>query len=224
MDAKSKIKSAKPSPYLPTFIFLLITFAISLSYGFFNSNFNMTTVIRAGRIIHVIKYPLLGVLVYIIVTIIISLLAIGYLWFAIKISRSQPTVTSDIFSSFYMPLKVIGLSFMIGIFVMLWSLLLIIPGIVAAYRYRMAFFILYDNPDIGIMQCISQSKEMMKGHKAELFVLDLSFFGWALLGVLTLYILYIWLLPYIVVTQINFYDALCRNNTSPGYGQQGSAY
>lgn len=69
-----------------------------------------------------------------------------------------------------------------GIFIFLWSLLLIIPGIIAAYRYRMALYLLLDNPNMSVYQCIRESKRMMVGHKAELFVLDLSFLGWYILS------------------------------------------
>lgn len=95
-----------------------------------------------------------------------------------------------------------------SIFVLLWSLLLIIPGIIAALSYSMSFYILYDNPQMTSMEALRASKEMMRGYKGKLFLLYLSFIGWALLCVLTLGIGYLWLAPYIQTATANFYDNL----------------
>jgi uncharacterized membrane protein len=89
-----------------------------------------------------------------------------------------------VFNGFEYYLKTLGLALVIGMFVFLWSLLLIIPGIVACFRYSQAFFILADDPTKGIMQCINESKERMEGNKGSLFVLNLSFIGWLILAAL----------------------------------------
>ena len=72
----------------------------------------------------------------------------------------------------------------------------------------MAFFIKIDNPDIGAMDAIRQSKAMMHGHKGRLFVLGLSFIGWALLCIPTPVIGLLWLYPYFTSTIVNFYEDL----------------
>ena len=72
-----------------------------------------------------------------------------------------------------------------------------IPGIVAAYRYRFAMLNLCENPEIGVMEALSMSKAQTLGFKWQLFVLDLSFIGWNILVGLTLGILDIWVAPYI---------------------------
>ena len=83
-------------------------------------------------------------------------------------------------------------------FTLLWCLLLLIPGIVAAYAYRMVPFILAENPDMPAREVIARSREMMKGNKWRAFVLDLSFLGWIILGVVTLGLgLVFWTEPYI---------------------------
>lgn len=97
---------------------------------------------------------------------------------------------------------------LIGIFIFLWSLLLIIPGIIAAYRYSMAFYILNDNPKMGAMDALRESKKMMVGYKGKLFFLSLSFIGWTILSVLTLGIGFLWLIPYMNTTTANFYQNL----------------
>lgn len=101
--------------------------------------------------------------------------------------------------------KALLLQLVTGFFVFLWSLLFIIPGIVAMFRYAMAPYIMAQNPDIGVMEAIRQSKEMMRGHKWQLFVLQLSFIGWAFLCLFTLGLGYLWLNPYIGAANAAFY-------------------
>lgn len=107
------------------------------------------------------------------------------------------------------------LSLLVGIFTFLWALLLIIPGIIASLSYSQAFYILSDNPQIGVMDAIRQSKEMMKGRKWKYFVLQLSFIGWGLLSVLSLGIGFLWLIPYIQTTEANFYNDLKFSSLTP---------
>ena len=72
------------------------------------------------------------------------------------------------------------------IYIFLWTLLFIIPGIIKSYSYRMVPYILIENPDIAPNEAIARSRDMMHGHKGATFVLDLSFIGWVLLGVISL--------------------------------------
>ena len=80
--------------------------------------------------------------------------------------------------------------------VFLFTLLLVIPGIIKGYGYALVSYILADNSDIDSKEALRLSEEMMKGHKWELFVFGLSFIGWHLLAILTLGILEIWIMPY----------------------------
>ena len=114
----------------------------------------------------------------------------------------------DLFTGIRYVLKILGLCIMMLIFELLWSALLLIPGIIAGFRYSQALFILADNPDKGIMQCIRESKEMMKGHKFEYFVLNLSFILWDLLVIVTFGLAAIYVKPYIIVTLANYYNAI----------------
>ena len=137
-----------------------------------------------------------------------SILSFGFFSYFLKISRDQEVTYKEVFSRSNLALFFIGLTFAISVFVSLWSLLLIIPGIIASIAYRMAYFIKLDNPDIGVLDAIIKSKELMRGHKWDFFVLQLSFLGWVILGALTLGILYFWLIPYMAVTEANFYNDL----------------
>ena len=87
-------------------------------------------------------------------------------------------------------------------------MLLVIPGIIASYRYSQAFYLLADNDDMTALEALRASKEMMKGYKWKLFVLSLSFIGWILLAAVTLGIGYIFLSPYINTAYTNFYEYL----------------
>ena len=104
--------------------------------------------------------------------------------------------------------KSIALSFLVGIFVLLWCLLLVIPGIIMAYAYSQSFRILCENPEMSPMECIKESKRIMKGRKMDLFVLQLSFIGWILLVCVTFGIAAIYVYPYMQLAETNFYHRI----------------
>lgn len=137
-----------------------------------------------------------------------GLFTFGYLSFFLKISRNEDVEINELWSKTSMFMTFIAAAILISLFTTLWTLLLIIPGIIAAYSYQMTLYILLDNPDMNVMDAIKESKRMMKGHKMDYFVLQLSFIGWIILGIFTLGILYLWLVPYMSVTMCNFYNNL----------------
>ncbi len=99
--------------------------------------------------------------------------------------------------------------FVMNLFIFLWSLLFIIPGIIKSFSYAMTMYILIDEPETEMMDAITKSREMMDGHKFRYFVLQLSFIGWALLCALfTLGIGFLWLTPYMQLTMAGFYNDL----------------
>ncbi len=100
-----------------------------------------------------------------------------------------------------------------ALFVWLWSLLFVIPGIVKQYSYSMAFYIKVDHPDYDWRACLNESKRITMGHKGELFMLDLSFIGWAFVCVFTFGIGYLWLIPYVNATKAEYYEALRGKDT-----------
>ena len=99
---------------------------------------------------------------------------------------------------------------MSGIFTFLWSLLFVIPGIIKTYAYSMAYFVKADHPEYGWNQCLKTSIALMKGNKWRLFVLDLSFIGWYLVGALCLGIGTLWVTPYHQAARAQFYCGLTR--------------
>lgn len=133
-------------------------------------------------------------------------LTLGYAMFAISLFRRRDTSPAEVFYGFERYGKAFGLYIVMSIFVLLWSLLLLIPGIIAALRYSLCFYILADHPNMGIMEALNESKRLMRGNKWKLFCLYLSFLGWAILGIVTFGIGYLWLMPYFEVTMVSFYD------------------
>ncbi len=121
--------------------------------------------------------------------------------------RGNPSV-SQIVQGFQRFGTATGAYLLMLIFIVLWGLLLIIPGILAAYAYSMTFFLLVDDPSLGPMEAITRSKEMMRGAKWRLFCLHCRFIGWSLLALLTLGIGFLWVWPYIMTSQARFYDDL----------------
>lgn len=104
--------------------------------------------------------------------------------------------------------KIFLLGFMSSLFIFLWTLLFFIPGLVKSYSYAMAPYIMQDDPSKGWNQCITESRQMMKGHKAQLFWLDVSFIGWIIVSCLTGGIGFIFLAPYKRQAYANFYLAV----------------
>ena len=95
---------------------------------------------------------------------------------------------------------------LVFVFTFLWTLLFIIPGIIKAFAYAMTPYILKDYPELSANQAINLSRKMMKGHKLDLFILQLSFIGWGILTLFTAGIGTLWLMPYMMTTQAAFYQ------------------
>ena len=155
---------------------------------------------------------IIEIISYIITIIIECLLGFGMISFYLKISRGIEVTYKEIFSKRNLFWPYIIITIVTTIFTLLWSLLFIIPGIMAALSYSLVYFIKLDHEDYGTTQVINESKRLMNGHKWEYFVLNLSFLGWILLGILTFGLLYFWLIPYMSVTQANFYNYLKEKN------------
>jgi len=121
-------------------------------------------------------------------------------------------VVGDAFSGFDDFWAAFKVNFLVGLFTFLWSLLLVIPGIIKSYSYSMSLYILAENKGKGALECINESKEMTNGYKMDLFMLGLSFIGWMLLCVVTFGIASIWVVPYMNATSVNAYRFLKANN------------
>jgi uncharacterized membrane protein len=134
----------------------------------------------------------------------------GLCFLFLKQHRShRPMYMGDLFNGFT---DDFGQTFLIGllsgIFVFLWSLLLLVPGLVKSYAYSQKYYIKADHADYDWRQCLTASEELMEGHKGQLFLLDLSFLGWYLLGALLLGIGIFWVMPYHQAARAIFYNEL----------------
>lgn len=133
-------------------------------------------------------------------------MAYGISKFSLLLSRNEEARIEQIFDGFQNFQRNFITYVMVIVYIFLWLLCLIIPGIIAALSYAMTFYILYDNENISPADAIEKSKTMMDGHKLKLFYLSLRFLLWALLCVLTLGLGFLLLLPYIEITLAKFYD------------------
>ncbi|MCY6353714.1 DUF975 family protein [Clostridium sp. ZS2-4] len=138
-------------------------------------------------------------------------MSLGIAKFSINLKRHNSTDIEVIFDGFKNFTTAMVLQILISLFVTLWSILLVVPGIIAALSYSQAFYILNDNPELTAMEAIESSKKMMYGYKWKLFCLYLSFIGWVILSALTFGIGALWLNPYIGLSLANFYDNVKNN-------------
>ena len=153
----------------------------------------------------------LNALLTIAVMVISGPFALGFAGYFLKRIRGEEIEIKNIFDGFENFFSSFLVMFFIGLFTALWSLLLLIPGIIKAYGYSMAYYIMHDDPGIKPLEAIKQSQIMMKGYKWKLFALQFSFIGWTLLCLLTLGVGFLWLNPYFNLSMANFYENLKIN-------------
>lgn len=155
--------------------------------------------------------PFLGTIASIILG---PVLLYGLNYHFIRVVRRENADVVDLFVGFNNFANSLVAGLLMSIFITLWSMLLVIPGIIATLSYSFTYYIMIDNPEMGALEAIRKSKEMTNGHKWDLFVLGLSFIGWALLIPLTCGIGVLWLTPYQGVTLANFYEEVKANGTN----------
>lgn len=148
--------------------------------------------------------------------ILVPALGLGLVKIYLNMTNGQKPKVGDLFSGLDQVGRAWWLSFLIGFFTSLWSMLFVIPGIVKGLSYSMAYYVLADHPEMTARQALNESKRITQGHKGELFVLNLSFLGWQILACFTFGILYIWLIPYMQATVANFYRSLTAKTTVEG--------
>ncbi|MBQ7539800.1 MAG: DUF975 family protein [Bacteroidaceae bacterium] len=96
--------------------------------------------------------------------------------------------------------------FLMVVLICLWTLLFIIPGIVKSYSYALTPYILVEKPELSAMEAINESRRLMEGHKADLFILELSLIGWFFLSLLTLGLGFLWYIPYLISIRASFWE------------------
>ncbi len=138
-------------------------------------------------------------------------LMLGVAIWALRVRRNSEFAVENLFSGFSNFGNALGTYLLMMVLVLLWTLLLIIPGIIKSLAYSQAMYILADEPDINAMDALRKSEQMMKGNKTKYFVLLLIFGLLSLLCLLTLGIGFLFLLPVMQVTMAEFYDEIKRN-------------
>ena len=178
--------------------FVLITFV----YGFI---IGITQVLSGDK-----DSPAILHLIGLVLFILALPLTWGYQTLFLGAVRGGEATAKDMFEGYNKELfsRVLTTTLLYYVYVFLWSLLLLIPGCIKAYSYAMTPYILKDNPEMKNNAAIEESMRMMDGHKLELFLLDLSFIGWAILSILTCCIGFLWLVPYMNMAHVNFYEDL----------------
>ncbi len=133
-------------------------------------------------------------------------IAIGLVIFSLSLARNKKAKLEQIFEGFQDYSRAVEAYILLFAKVFVWTLLFIVPGVIAALSYAMTYYILVEDPKIGAMEAIKKSIRMMEGSKEKLFRLILRFFGLGLLCILTLGIGFLWLIPYMHVTYAKFYE------------------
>ena len=195
----------------------------------FNPNATMNEMPRNSEIRRAARYALkdnwtqavLATLVFTLVTaaagsipfaglLVVCPLEFGFMLCFLRLIRGEDSseMVGDQFNVFSKYGRTLGTSLLMTLYILLWCLLFVIPGIIMSYAYAMTPYIMNDRPDLDASDCIHESRVMMKGYKWKLFCLDLSFIGWALLCILTLGIGLLWLQPYIEASHAKFYEEL----------------
>lgn len=221
--AKETMRTARANPLLVSLLFLVIVYILNSVeafiqddpssllgvYGFINDSVQTA--------VDTVASPA-GVFANILIVLISIILEIGFTIYCLGIAHSREMPVTSLFDGFSLVGRIIALTIIQYVFVFLWTCLLIVPGIVASYRYRFSYYNLIEY-GVGPMEAIRMSKMQTMGFKMPLFKLDLSFIGWVILSVLTLNILSIWLMPYYTLTNINYYfTAINVNPVVPNDG------
>lgn len=201
-DLKNAALEALRGNWAPAVVCTIIYLLLSIGISLLQPNIDDPTAALTGaQKIMMVAYVLLLFLVMV-------PLGIGYYQaFKVLFTDGDNKLTANCFRlSFGNYFKNVAAYLLMCLFIFLWTLLLIIPGIIKALAYSMTPFILKDFPELSVNQAINLSQKMMKGHKFDYFWLGLSFIGWILLGLLTLGIGYIWLIPYMYTSYAAFYE------------------
>ena len=157
----------------------------------------------AGSAVYIILAALVTAVAYFILG---SIIEIGYTRFNLDlVDRQKEPEMGTLFGYFSHWKTAAAAKFLKNLYILLWSLLFIIPGIIAGYSYAMTSYILAEHPDLTASEAIARSKEMMSGNRWRLFCLQFSFIGWSLLCSLTLGIGNLWLNPYKQAATAAFY-------------------
>ncbi|MBQ8170265.1 MAG: DUF975 family protein [Bacteroidales bacterium] len=200
-DYKNAALAALKGNWAPVIVATIIYFVITIIVSLMSELYDPET--SAGAVAGV------AILGWLVLSLFASIpLGVGYYnSLNLLLVEGDNQVTGNMFKIGYGNLlRNVGGMLLVGVFTFLWTLLLIIPGIIKSLAYSMTPFILKDYPELSANQAINLSMKMMEGRKFDLFYLYLSFIGWGILAIFTLGIGYLWLMPYMYTSTAAFYQ------------------
>ncbi len=237
--AREQIRTARPRPYVAGLLFVAAAGALTaLSYLLLTTKLTPSAVdtylkyVLAGRYEDAVNYiatlnpPTTEYLISKVLDLFRGVVAAGFSLFALNTLRRKDAALGNLLDGFGRIFPLLLLLAVKGLLLYLWTSLLVIPGIFAFYRYRLAVYLFLDNPQLNPFHCILLSGQMMRGKKWQLLLLDLSFLGWAILAFLPLSIgsaygipglvlgalasgaILAWLLPYYELSCAGFFEAV----------------
>ena len=173
-ESRSLLRTGEVNPFRMTLFYLLITLVLDMI------NSGVSYMIDSAGGFTVLSFSFVSIFVGLVALV----LNAGYYCYCFGILRREEMPYESLFDAFPFAGKVILLSIVEGVFIFLWSMLFVIPGIIAAYRYSFAMLNLCENPELGVMEALNLSKQQTNGYKMQLFLLQLSFIGYQIAAVL----------------------------------------
>lgn len=143
-------------------------------------------------------------------------LAYGFTIMLLNVVRGSDVELNTLGEGFKDYGRILGTMLLSSVYQFLWMLLLIIPGIIKGYSYALTPYLLKDHPELKFNAAIEESMRLMSGNKMRLFLLDLSFIGWFLLGLITFGIAFLWITPYWNTARAAFYEDLMSDLRDAG--------
>lgn len=235
-EAKGFIRTGRVSPLAVTAIVVVITLVLErvidlVNYGTLipelydiryivnlARGMDVDAALEAATAALVVHDSLAADFLSILVDLFLLVLMGGYYSYLMGIRQGGVMRYDDLLEGLSVAGKLIWCQIQIAFRVVWWSLLLFVPGIVAAYRYRFAIYNIMENNELTASEAIALSCQQTKGMKWDLFVLDLSFIGWSALSSMTLGLLDIWLMPYKTLCDLGYREAARRSREEPPFG------
>ena len=222
-DARERMRRYQPNPIVIGLIVFLLTWVLQylivsilgLNYEIRISGQNLTSMEELFALVQDMQEQMLAnfhpsafaVILATALWLMNVMVSAGNTIYSLHVVREEKADYGNLLDGFAMFSRVIVLTVLETLIVSVLMMLFIVPGVIAAYRYRQALYLLLDDPDRSPVECLRASGEMMRGHKWELFALDLSFIGWFFVQWL-ISPFAIWLRPYQSLTYANYYRAL----------------
>ncbi len=215
-EARGIARSARSSAYVMTLIYLVLTEILNVVNLYVGNDVaeyvhNLMPWVSVPSFLVAPDFsPVVVIFTSVMVFLLTTVLNGGLMIYHLGVRQGYEMGYGTLFDGFSIVGKLILGSICVGALVTLGTVLLVIPGIIMGYMYRFTIYNICENPELGVINAMRMSRMQTAGHKADLFILDLSFYGWYLLGGLTMGILMIWISPYVEQANIGYFEELKR--------------